>query len=511
MNVTVVGDRAERRDTPLVALPVCRWDGEELPEGRLRAVDELFGGAVTRAGRDGDFRGRKGETLLLYPHADGEGPRRLLLVGLGARDDVTREGVRRAAGRVVRRAEKLRLTRLTLQLPPDLPVGPEAAASSAAEGAVLAAWDFREERTTSEGEQDEENGEDGPKDRPLVEELELGMEGDAPAVTEGVRVGVALARGANLARTLQNRPGNVATPTHLAEVAEEMARESGLKGRFLGPAEIREEGMEALLSVARGSDQEPRFIVLEHQGGEEGEAPLVLVGKGLTFDSGGISIKPSGGMQDMKFDMSGGAAVIGAMKAVAELDVQANVVGVVPSTENLLNGSAMKPGDIIGSRAGKRIEVINTDAEGRLILADALSWVADLKPAAVVDCATLTGACVMALGHHASALLGNDDTLVEEVRAAGERTGERCWTLPLWDEYRKQLDSKYADLKNVGGRPAGTITAGWFLREFVGTSKWAHIDIAGTAYGDPKASYLRPGGYGRPARLLAEWVRSRAG
>lgn len=506
MDVTVVGRSAEGIHTPLLVVPVCRGKEEALPEG-LRRVDERFGGAVARTWSDGDFRGRSQESLLLFPPGDEEGPRRLLLVGLGPREEVSREGLRKAVGRAVREVEKRRLTRFALQLPPDLPLGVEATASAATEAAVLAAWDFREERTDPP-EEDRENGE-GPT--PLVEAMDLAVDGDQGAAEEGHRVGGALGRGANLARTLQNRPGNVATPTHLAEVAGDLAREHGLTGRFLGPDEIREEGMEALLSVARGSDQEPRFIVLEHQGGGENDAPLVLVGKGLTFDSGGISIKPARGMEDMKFDMSGGAAVIGAMRAVAELAPPVNVVGVVPASENLVNGSAMKPGDIIGSRAGKRIEVINTDAEGRLILADALSWASDLKPAAIVDCATLTGACVTALGHHASALLGNDDELVEEVRSAGERTGERCWTLPLWNEYRKQLDSKYADLKNVGGRPAGTITAGWFLREFVGETKWAHIDIAGTAYGEPKAPYLKTGGYGRPARLLAEWVRSRAG
>ena len=506
MDVTPLAGRAEELDTPALALLVCQEDGDELPDGPLRRLDAAFGGAVARAWREGDFRGRTRDGLVLYATEDNGGPRRLILTGLGPGADVTPEGIRNAVGRAVRRAETLRVTRVALQLPADPAPGGEASASAAAEAAVLAAWDFREERTEKGGDEDGEEA-----TGPLVEAVELALEGDADALEEGCRVGGALARGANLARTLQNRPGNVATPTHLAGVAEELAREHGLIGRFLGPEEIRDEGMEALLAVAQGSDQEPRFIVLEHRGGGDGEAPLVLVGKGLTFDSGGISIKPAGGMEDMKFDMSGGAAVLGAMRAVGELAPPVNVVGVVPASENLVNGSAMKPGDVIGSRAGKRIEVINTDAEGRLILADALSWASDLEPAAIVDCATLTGACVTALGHHASALLGNDDELVEEVRSAGERTGERCWTLPLWNEYRKQLDSKYADLKNVGGRPAGTITAGWFLREFVGETKWAHIDIAGTAYGEPKAPYLKTGGYGRPARLLAEWVRSRAG
>jgi leucyl aminopeptidase len=301
----------------------------------------------------------------------------------------------------------------------------------------------------------------------------------------------------------------VATPTHLGEEAKRLGKEWGLHVTVLGPKEIKEEGMGALMAVAQGSDEPPQFIILEHKGGEKDDAPLVLVGKGLTFDAGGISIKPASGMEDMKFDMSGGAAVIGAMQAVAELSLPINVTGIVPSSENLLNGRAVKPGDVIHTREGKTVEVINTDAEGRLILADALSYAQTLQPAAVVDCATLTGACVIALGHHAAAVLGTDDELVQELREAGDRSGERCWPLPLWDEYREQLDSTVADLKNVGGRPAGTITAATFLKEFVADTKWAHLDIAGTAYGEGKVSYRRKGGYGSPTRTLLEWIRSR--
>jgi leucyl aminopeptidase len=271
------------------------------------------------------------------------------------------------------------------------------------------------------------------------------------------------------------------------------------------------EGMGALLAVARGSDEEPRLMVLEHRGGKEGEKPLVLVGKGLTFDAGGISIKPAAGMEDMKFDMCGGAAVLGAMHAIGELEVKANVVGIVPSSENLLGARAMKPGDIFRASSGTTIEVVNTDAEGRLILADALVYARRFDPAAVLDAATLTGACVVALGHTASGILGNDDALLDEVRAAGERTGERCWPLPMFDEYRDLIKSDYADIKNSGGRPAGTISAAWFLREFVGDFPWVHLDVAGTAYGDGKLSYQAKGSTGAPTRLFVDWVRSRAG
>jgi leucyl aminopeptidase len=277
----------------------------------------------------------------------------------------------------------------------------------------------------------------------------------------------------------------------------------------LDRAEMEAEGMGALLAVARGTREEPRFMVLEHRGGPAGAQPLVIVGKGLTFDAGGISIKPAAGMEEMKFDMCGGAATLAAMQAVGELGVRANVVGIVPSTENLLGGAAMKPGDIFRAMSGKTIEVVNTDAEGRLILADALAYARRFDPAAVLDAATLTGACVVALGHHATGIMGNDPDLVAEVLAAGERTGERCWELPMLDEFREQIKSDYADIKNSGGRPAGAITAGWFLREFV-DFPWVHLDVAGTAYGDGKVPYLTKGATGVPTRLFVEWVLARA-
>jgi len=344
-----------------------------------------------------------------------------------------------------------------------------------------------------------------------VDDLAVGLDGPhEEACKEGTRIGEAMARAQNLARTLQSRPGNVATPTHLAEEAKRIAGELGMSVEVLGPEELLAEKMGALLAVSRGSAEEPRLIVLEHRGGSSDDPPLVLVGKGLTFDAGGISLKPAKGMEDMKFDMSAGAAVLGAMHAVAELDLPINVIGVVPSSENLVNGRALKPGDIIRTRSGRTVEVLNTDAEGRLILCDALDYVLRFDPAAIVDCATLTGAAVVGLGHHASAVLGTDEDMVRELREVGDEVGERCWPLPLWEEYRKQLGSSAADLKNIGGRAGGTITAACFLREFVGDVPWAHLDIAGTAYGTEPLPYQRKGGYGIPTRLLAEWVRSRS-
>jgi leucyl aminopeptidase len=377
------------------------------------------------------------------------------------------------------------------------------AARAVTEGALLADYRF-DEMKSAPGPEDQE-----PKRLEEMVILEK-LADKAETIREAARIGRAMAGGEMLARRLGNLPGNVATPSFLAETAERIGTEHGMKVTILGPAEIKEEGMRALLAVAQGSDQEPRFIVMEHRGGAEGEKPLMLVGKGLTFDSGGISIKPSQGMEEMKFDMCGAAAVLGAMQAIGELGVAANVVALVPSSENLLSGSAVKPGDVIGSHLGKTIEIINTDAEGRLILADALSYARRFEPAAVLDAATLTGACVIALGHFASAVLGNDESLIEEIRAAGDRVGQRMWPLPMFDEYRDLIKSDYADIKNSGGRPAGTVTAAWFLREFVGEFPWAHLDIAGTAYGDGKLSYQSKGATGAPARAFVEWVIARS-
>ena len=497
MNVRCVSCAgATSHDTPLLVLPVHESEEEaEAPRAAVLApagLSEVLAGAFPVE----DLKHKPGESTFVYLN-EGGGPRRVLLLGAGKPSGFDLEAARRFAGHAVRAAESVGVSGLTVYLGSGVSVD---AVQAAAEGAVLAAWRFTEMKR-----QDED---DAPA---VVGEFEVMVDPeDLDAGETGVQAGGAVGRAANFARTLQSRPGNVATPSHLADEASKMAGEHGLEVTVMGPEELETERMHALLAVAQGSDEEPRLIVLRHNGGADGEAPLVLVGKGLTFDAGGISIKPASGMEEMIFDMSGGAAVIGAMQAVAELKVPLNVVGIVPSSENLLSGRAMKPGDIIRSREGKTIEVVNTDAEGRLILADALSYAQGLNPAAIVDCATLTGSVVIALGHHAAAVFGTDEELVDELREAGDRSGERCWPLPLWEDYRRQLDSEVADLVNIGGRPGGSITAACFLKEFVGECRWAHLDIAGTAYGEGKLSYQRKGAAGFPTRLLVEWVRSRA-
>lgn len=499
MTVSFISAEPSAHPTLLLAVPVYQDEG--LLEAAT-ALDAVVGRALSRAAQRGDLQGRAGQAVLAYNEAD-EGPTRVLALGVGRREALDAEAVRQYAARAVREAESRSLSELSVLLDDGGVLDAQVMAQAAAEGAALAAWRFQELKTASGQKEDEP---------PVVSVDSVSLLGtaDPEALARGVEVGVATAAGQNFARALQSRPGNVATPAHLATEAQRMAAEVGLGVRIFDRAALEAEDMNALLAVSAGSVQEPRLIVLEHEGGEEGAPPLVLVGKGLTFDAGGISIKPAKGMEDMKFDMSGGAAVLGAMRAIAELAVPLNVVGIVPSSENLPSGSALKPGDVIRTREGKTVEVINTDAEGRLILADALSFAQTLEPAAIVDCATLTGSCVIALGHAASGLMGTDDELIAELRDAGDRSGERCWQLPLLDDYRKQLESTTADFMNVGGRPAGTITAAWFLREFVGDVPWAHLDVAGTAYGDGQKPYHRKGGYGVPARLLTEWVRGRA-
>lgn len=506
MKLTVVHAECTGFQTPL--LVVNLFQGADALTGVAAEVDAALGGRISELRARGEFRGKVGDTLLLYPAAGASGAERVLLVGVGEDGELTAERIRRAAGAASKAAMRCRTPRIAAILPrvdgAKMRVGAAEAARAQAEGFVLGAYTFSECRSVPE---------DGEPPTTLEEVYLLAAPDEEPseAVREAVRVGGILARAECLARDLGNRPGNVVTPGYLAEVAERIGGEYGMKVTVLGRDALREEGMGALLAVAQGSEQEPRLIVLEHRRGASGGRPLALVGKGVTFDSGGISIKPAASMEEMKFDMSGAGAVLGAMQAIGELDVEANVVAIIPATENLLSGASFKPGDIVRSHLGKTVEIVNTDAEGRLILADALSYLRRFEPAAAVDVATLTGACVIALGDQASAVMGNDAELIAELRAAGERTGERTWELPMYDEFSKQIRSDFADIKNSGGRPAGTITAGWFLREFVGDFPWAHLDIAGVAYGEGKLPYQVKGSTGAPTRLLADWILARAG
>lgn len=505
MDITVRRADSAEHETPLLAIGIFE-DSESLT-APARAVDEALAGHLSAILAKGVFKGREGNSMVIYP---GEASRlpadRLLLVGVGKRETVDAERLRRAAATAVTKAGQLGVDRISTTLHHVVDgserIDAAGAARAVAEGLELGSYRFDEYKSTNDAE--------NRPTRVVAGEILEKMESKAAELAVSVRLGAVLARAQNLARTLGNLPGNTATPDYLARRATEIADRHGMKATILGPKELVEEKLHALLAVARGSEEEPRLIVLEHRRGAVGGKPLLLVGKGLTFDSGGISIKPSGGMEEMKFDMCGGAAVLAAMQAIGELELPVDVVAIVPASENMISGRALKPGDIIQTHKGTTVEVVNTDAEGRLILADALSFARRFDPAAIIDSATLTGACVMALGHQATGGMTNDEALLKEVRDAGDRVGERVWPLPMYDEYRDQIKSDYADIKNSGGRPAGTITAAWFLREFVGDTPWVHLDIAGTAYGDGKLPYQTKGATGTPTRLLVEWVLSRA-
>ena len=474
-------------ETPLLALIVA--------QGATPTVDA----SVERAVATGDYKGKKDEMLLVY---GGGKAQRILLVGVGKPGEITRSAVRRAAAIAAKRARSLGTKTFSVAIAKEARGGLGAAelVQVTIEGVAQGSWQFTELKKQP------------PADdlKPEIESVELVIDAaDKNEAEAGRRIGDAIAAGYLFTRNLQMQPGNVATPSYLAEQARKLATTHGFGITILDRAQIKKEGMGALLAVAQGSAEEPRFIVLEYQGGSG--APVVLVGKGVTFDSGGLSIKPALNMEDMKFDKSGATAVLGTFEVLGRLKPKINVVGLIPATENLPSGTAIKPGDVVKSHLGKTIEIINTDAEGRLILCDALSYARRFKPAAAIDAATLTGAVVIALGHHAIGMLGNDEALLAEVRDAGERAGERCWPLPLWEDYRELLKSDVADLKNSGGRAAGTIAGAWFLREFVDTFPWVHLDIAGTAYLESEAASHAKGPTAVGVRLFTEFLLKRAG
>ena len=501
-----------RPETPEEArtglLAIGFYDGEKPPGN--------FEEASRAAIESGDFSGKEATTALLYA-GQSVAADRLLLVGLGKKEKFTLDKLRRAAATAAKKARSLKLDEAVFV--PRLPEGTtaEGAAQAAAEGAALGLYRFTRYKTGGSAGTGGDGSADSTVDSDGSNTPELGRfdlaalsseAADGEAMARGASSGTSIAAAALLARDLANEPGSTATPEYLAGKAREISSRYNMAFTVLDRAGIEEEGLTGLATVGRSSAEEPQFIVLEHRGGGD-EAPVVLVGKAVTFDSGGISIKPSGGMEEMKFDMSGGAAVLGAMEAVGAMDLPLNVVALVPATENLPGGSAFKPGDVLTMHSGKTVEIITTDAEGRLILADALSYARRYDPAAVIDCATLTGACVIALGKGASGLMGNDDDLIAEVQTAGEATGERAWPLPLFDDYTEQIKGETADIKNAGGRGAGALTAGAFLKEFA-DFPWAHLDIAGTAWGASKNSYTPKGATGAPARLLVEFLRARA-
>jgi leucyl aminopeptidase len=459
-------------------------------------LDRASQGSLREVLRRGDMEGKLGSTLLLY-RVPGVAAERVLLVGLGAEADLREREYREAARAAVKAAQETGAGSATLCFT-EIRAGRRDSAWKARQVALLAAeCAYRFDSMKSKKSEP----------RPLAHIELLVAARDASAAARGLREGAAIGTGMSLAKDLGNLPGNVCTPTFLAEQARKIAREWKLGVEVLERKDMEKLGMGSLLSVAQGSRQPPKLIVLNYAGGAKTAKPVVLVGKGITFDTGGISLKPSPEMDEMKFDMCGAASVLGALRACAEMKLRLNVVGIIPTTENMPGGAATKPGDIVTSMSGQTIEVLNTDAEGRLILCDALTYAERFEPASVVDIATLTGACVIALGHVASGLFSNKEALARELLAAGDEAYDRAWHMPLWDDYQEQLKSNFADMANIGGRPAGSVTAACFLSRFAKKFDWAHLDIAGTAWKSGKDK----GSTGRPVALLAGFLMKRAG
>lgn len=482
------------------AVVVNLFEGVEKPGGATGAVDKALDGAIQKAIARGELRGKLGERLLV--HTLGKLPAPLVLVvGLGKQEQFALDRVRSASAEALKHLRRAG-ARQVGTIVHGAGVGgldPEQCAQALVEGTILGLYTF--DKYKKEKEEKE------------VQELVL-LErdpGKLGAFTDGVARGRILAEAVNFARDLVNEPANRMTPSDMAEVARRVAEPLGLAYQALGPDEIRALGMGAFLGVAQGSQQPPRLIVLGYRGGGENGLHLGFVGKGITFDSGGISIKPAEGMEAMKGDMAGGAAVIAAVKAIAELRLPISVTAIVPATENLPSGTAQRPGDIVQAMNGKTIEVINTDAEGRLILADALCYARKQGASKIVDVATLTGACVVALGSVRTGAFGNDQHLLDQVIRAGEEAGEKIWPMPMDEEYDEQIKSDVADLKNVGGKKGGAITAARFLAHFVEDASWVHLDIAGTSQADAEKPYQPKGATGVPVRTLVNLAMAMAG
>ena len=492
MNVSISRqDPASARvDVLVVALPA----GEAIPRA-LRSLDSALGGQIQAYLDSEAFRPSAGQSAELP--GTGIEARSVVLLGLGDEKKLTTEAVRAAFGGVIKRITKRKASSVGLAIPRLRKLPPAALGQALAEAAVLAGYRFDKYRTMGD--------EIVPIERVQIHALD---NSSAAGMRAGARTGTVIGEATCLARDLANEPGSVHTPAWLAQQARALGRDVGLKVRVMAVRELERAGMGGILSVGKGAAYPPRLISLEYGERKARRSTIALVGKGVTFDSGGISIKPAGNMDAMKGDMSGGAAVIGAMRAIAQLKLPLHVIGIVGAAMNMPDGEAYVPGDIVKTAAGKTIEVLNTDAEGRIVLADALHHATTFKPDAIIDLATLTGAKVVAVGSACCAVMGNDEPLIKRIRDAGDRCHERAWPLPLWDEHKKAIRSAIADLKNTGGRNAGSSTAGALLSEFVGEVRWAHLDIAGNERTESGSPYCVKGATGFGVRLLLELLRS---
>ncbi|MBS0497078.1 MAG: leucyl aminopeptidase [Proteobacteria bacterium] len=458
-----------------------------------KVLDKITHGYIKNILASGDMDGKANTTLLLHNVSDTLF-KRVLLVGLGKEQEFKEKSFLAVLGAVLGTLQKTAVTDATLFLS-DFPVADRTIAWKVHQTVITAvSSNYRFDQLKSKLDNNQSSL------RKMV--LCIDNRDQLAACEEAMQHGIAVAHGMNLAKDLGNLAPNICTPTYLAKQAKDLAKSHKLKVTVLEEKDMEKLGMGSLLSVARGSEQPAKLIALEYHGAAKKDQPVVLVGKGVTFDTGGISLKPAAEMDEMKFDMSGAGSVLGTLLAVAEMKLPVNVVGIIPATENMPSGKATKPGDVVTSLSGQTIEILNTDAEGRLILCDALTYAERYNPKAVIDIATLTGACVIALGNFTTGLMSNDDKLAQELLAAGELAADRAWQLPLWDEYQDLLKSNFADIANIGGRAAGTITAACFLSRFTKKYRWAHLDIAGTAWKSGKDK----GSTGRPVPLLTQFL-----
>ncbi|MEA1888536.1 MAG: leucyl aminopeptidase [Pseudomonadota bacterium] len=494
MEFNVKSGSPEKQRTACLVLPVFE---DQVLSAAARSIDKATGRTISSLLKRGDISGKCGKTLML-PQVSGIPADRILLVACGKPAEFSQQKLLKVTEIVIRCLQQSNITEASLFLP-EIVIDNSHIGSRIEQIIIQATHSSYQSDSLKTNHQENKS--------PLRKiTLFVPERSDLAAGKQALQDGQAIAAGVQMARQLGDLPGNICTPTYLAEQAAEIATAFGMKIKVLNEKSMEKLSMGALLSVSRGSRQEARLIVLEHRGGSKMQAPIVLVGKGLTFDAGGISLKPSSAMDEMKYDMCGGASVIGTMRAIAEMNLPLNVVAIVPSSENLPDGDANKPGDIVTSMSGQTIEILNTDAEGRLILCDALTYAERFKPSTVIDIATLTGACVVALGAHASGVFSHDEGLSEELVDAGNASQDRVWPMPLWDEYDHQLKSNFADMANIGGSKAGAVTAACFLARYTENFNWAHLDIAGTAW----LSGSKKGATGRPVKLLCEFLRMRA-
>ncbi len=487
--VSTAAPSRQRTDCAIVGV----YDKGVLSE-TAQAFDRRIGGRIARLVKRGDVRGKAGETLLLTD-IQGAASERLLIVGLGARASFKRKQYRKALSAALAALARTGARDAVSYLGLEEVADGDSYSLARAAAEVLGSSMYRIP--------DHKTANKRPKSTLTKFGVAVAGRADRTNAERGLAHGQGIVAGMSLMRDLANHPANVCTPTYLSNVAKSLARDyRSIQTRVLNEAECRRLKMGSFLSVTNGTEEPARLIVLEYRGADRKESPTVLVGKGVTFDTGGISLKPPANMDEMKFDMSGAASVLGTFKAVAELELPINLVGVVPACENMPSGRATKPGDIVKSMSGQTIEVLNTDAEGRLILCDAITYARRFDPDVVIDIATLTGACVIALGSHYSGLFSNDDELSAALKTAGERAEDRAWPMPIGDEYTEQLKSNFADLANVGGREGGAITAACFLSKFADGLRWAHLDIAGAAY----VGGANKGSTGRPVPLLVDYL-----